>query len=100
MIHPSRRSFLRSLLALPIAAQLDVERLLWRPSPIITVPGIRRVTLQEIHGVTLRAIVPGIPDNFFKSSPLLEYLREHAVVEMDGREWVPVRGPWVLPFTT
>lgn len=34
----SRRDLLRALLALPIAATLDVEQLLWVPKPIITVP--------------------------------------------------------------
>jgi hypothetical protein len=38
MIAPSRRSFLRVLLSLPIAATLDVEKLLWTPSPIVVVP--------------------------------------------------------------
>lgn len=33
-----RRSFLRLMLAAPIAATVDVEKLLWVPKPIITVP--------------------------------------------------------------
>lgn len=35
-----RRDFLRLLLASPIAATLDVERLLWVPSPLVTVPAM------------------------------------------------------------
>ena len=34
----NRRDLLRLLLATPIAATLDVEKLLWVPKPIITVP--------------------------------------------------------------
>jgi len=75
MIHPSRRAFLRSLLALPIAATVDVEQLLWTPSPIIVVPAIRGVTIEEINAVTMQVLLPGVCDHFFRSTPLLEYLR-------------------------
>lgn len=34
----NRRSFLRTLLALPIAATFDVEKLLWVPRQMIAVP--------------------------------------------------------------
>ena len=40
MIHPSRRAFLKTLLSLPIAVQMDVEALLWTPSPIVVVPAM------------------------------------------------------------
>ena len=36
----SRRDWLKQLLALPIAATLDVEKLLWVPKPIVTVPAL------------------------------------------------------------
>jgi hypothetical protein len=36
----TRRDLLRALLALPIAATLDVEQLLWVPKPIIVVPAM------------------------------------------------------------
>ena len=35
----SRRDLLRSLLALPVAATVDWEQLLWVPKPIMVVPG-------------------------------------------------------------
>lgn len=38
MTKHDRRSFLRTLLALPIAATLDVEKLLWVPTTQIVVP--------------------------------------------------------------
>lgn len=36
----TRRDLLRLLLAAPIAATLDVEKLLWVPKPIVTVPAM------------------------------------------------------------
>src|SRR5688572_22165546 len=36
----SRRSFLRVLLASAVAESVDVEKLLWTPKPIITVPAL------------------------------------------------------------
>lgn len=38
MITLGRRGFLRLLLASPLAATVDVEKLLWVPKPLITVP--------------------------------------------------------------
>ena len=38
----TRRDLLRHLLTLPIAAQLDLEQLLYVPKPIITVPALIR----------------------------------------------------------
>ena len=34
----TRRDLLRHLFALPMAAQVDLEQLLWVPKPIVTVP--------------------------------------------------------------
>ncbi len=45
-----RRDFLKLLLSTPIAAELDVEKLLWVPKPIITVP-----TLPLAYGSIERA---------------------------------------------
>lgn len=76
MIPPSRRAFLRTLLSLPIAATVDVERLLWTPSPLIVVPRlVRSVTIDEINRVTMAAIFPGVVDQFFTATPILEYVR-------------------------
>lgn len=36
----SRRDFLKLLLAAPIAATVDVEKLLWVPTPMVTVPAM------------------------------------------------------------
>lgn len=45
----TRRDMLRILLAAPIAATVDVERLLWVPKPIIVVPAMPSPrTLQRI----------------------------------------------------
>lgn len=82
-----RRSFLRALLATPLALELDVERLLWMPRPIITVPALRAVTMAEINAITLQTILPGVVDNFFKSTPLLEYLKRGSYVGDGRRVW-------------
>lgn len=36
----TRRDLLRLLLASPLAAAVDLEKLLWAPKPIVTVPAI------------------------------------------------------------
>ncbi len=36
----TRRDWLKLLLAAPIAATVDVEKLLWVPKPIVTVPAM------------------------------------------------------------
>lgn len=79
-----RRSFLRALLATPLALELDVERLLWVPCPIITVPALRAVTMAEINAITLQSVLPGVIDSFFTNTPLLEYLTRGSYVG-DGR---------------
>lgn len=45
-MRPTRRDFLKFLLASPIAATLDVEKLLWVPTPQIVVPEITKVTIK------------------------------------------------------
>ena len=77
-----RRDFLKFLLAAPIAATVDVEKLLWVPKPIITVPAI---TLDQINAITVKQIMPGIVDSFFKSGPLLAYLKGRQLGHDDGR---------------
>lgn len=77
MIAPSRRTFLRTLLSLPIAATVDVEQLLWTPSPMIVVPAYPPLTIAEINAVIMQSILPGLRDQFFLTSPLVEYMRAH-----------------------
>ena len=74
-----RRTLLKTLLGLPIALTLDVEALLWTPRTLVTVPAVRAVTLAEINAVMCARVIPGIVDNFFKASPMLEYLTQRAV---------------------
>lgn len=64
MAQQDRRSFLRSLLALPAVAygatEVDWEQLLWTPKTIITVPAMpsRRVllTLEDLNRTAIQAI--------------------------------------------
>lgn len=64
----SRRDFLKLLLAAPIAATVDVEKLLWVPRPMVTVPAMPSIlpmTLTDFHQL------------IWKDVPLLEYIRVH-----------------------
>lgn len=74
---PDRRSFLRSLLALPLAAELDLEKLLWVPKPMIVVPRLpsRGLNYAEITEIAYRQVMPGIIDAYFRSNPLLASLQ-------------------------
>lgn len=49
----TRRRFLRSLLATPLAASLDVEKLLWIPNQTIAVPTITVPTISMADIVAL-----------------------------------------------
>ena len=43
-----RRDFIRLMLSMPIAAQFDIEKMLWVPKPIIVVPELpKRVLLLD-----------------------------------------------------
>lgn len=44
-----RREFLRALLALPIAAELDVERLLWVPHQSVFIPAPGPITVDALE---------------------------------------------------
>lgn len=74
----SRRALLRSLLALPIAATVDVEQLLWVPGQQIVVPPLPfftpkywevpvSLTLDEINAITVRELMPSIVNSFFQT---------------------------------
>ena len=85
----TRRAMLRSLLALPIAATLDVEKLLWIPKQLIVVPptyGVHRIMLDDINAAMLRRYLPAI-EQFFNTNadPFLAKLKERAHVRFDGR---------------
>lgn len=79
----SRRALLRSLLALPIAATFDVEKLLWVPGQMIAVPPVpfvaeiqfHRISLDAMNAVVKENFLPHIPDLFLKDDPLYRHLR-------------------------
>lgn len=72
----SRRGFLRLLLASPLAATVDVERLLWVPKPIITVPAMPWVSHAQMVADAWEKLVRDYPvDNIFESYWLLEHLK-------------------------
>lgn len=81
----SRRALLRSLLALPIAATVDVEQLLWIPGQQIVVPALPLftpkywevpvpLTLAEIDAITMRVIMPKVVEDYLLTTPLFEAL--------------------------
>ena len=85
MVSPSRRAFLRALLATPLALTLDVDQLLWTPSPMVVVPGVRGISIADLYAITMKEIWPRmIRDEFFQSNPLLEYLRSTEMVSFRG----------------
>jgi hypothetical protein len=82
----SRRAFLRSLLALPIAATFDVEKLLWIPGQMIAVPTTYetvRITLDDVNAVALRMFVP-LVDQFFKADPFIAKLKDSTKITFNG----------------
>lgn len=90
----NRRDFLRFLIAAPIAAELDVEKLLWVPRPIVTVPGLSAyplgtlLTLDEINAITHDVVFPGLADAFFRPARLYDAILGVA----DGRGGVIRQG--------
>jgi hypothetical protein len=87
-----RRSFLRALLAAPLAiheaTEIDWDRLLWVPKPIITVPDLTS---------SLKTIWPQkIMDECFKDSPFMAYLRERVPDEMK-HSGAPIVGGSYVP---
>lgn len=93
-----RRAFLRTLLsagpALAVADAELIERLLWVPRPMVTVPALRMggVTLAEINAVTMRTIFPRMVEDFFAPSPLLAYLQSLEPLPLRGRGVYGVSG--------
>ena len=89
MTQPSRRDLFRYLLALPIAATLDVEKLLWVPKAIITVPAMpkgHRITWDEINAILLREYEPAIKRLLYQPSSLVRWSSEvHPLPE--GWKW-------------
>jgi hypothetical protein len=83
----TRRAMLRSLLSLPIAATLDIEKLLWIPGQMVVVPqtyGVHRIMLDDINAATLRMWVPAI-EQFFTADPFLKMLKDRTQLSFDGR---------------
>jgi hypothetical protein len=81
-----RRAFLKLLGTLPIAATLDLEKLLWIPGQMVVVPStyeVHRITLDEINAATLRQLAPAI-NEFFKASPFLAMLKAKGHFRLDG----------------
>lgn len=74
----SRRGFLRLLLASPIAATVDVEKLLWVPKPIITVPSLIRVDVFDRYEYTWKYVSVSTP-----YGPTHSWLKEHFMLNRD-----------------
>lgn len=85
----ARRDFLRRLLAsapaLAVGMEIDWEKLLWVPKPIITVPG-GGLCLDELNAITLKCIMPAVADSFFRNDPLLSYLRNRSTSPVPGTQ--------------
>lgn len=56
----TRRDLMRLLLASAIAEVVDVERLLWTPKPIVTVPALPRMMFhRDAFTLTMETLVDG-----------------------------------------
>lgn len=84
-----RRSFLRHLLSLPIAATLDVEKLLWIPKPIITIPGL---TVSQITAIKLNRLLPKLKYLFDRDDTFYTLLSKDRteIVSPDRRFRIPL----------
>lgn len=74
-----RRSFLKFMLATPLAAQFDVEKMLWVPKPMIVVPelpkramlyGVNKFGAKHLLGY-VHNMIPGVD----QSNEIFEMLR-------------------------
>ncbi len=83
MIVPTRRAFLRMLLASPLALTVDVEQLLWTPSPMVVVPSWSSPLIEELNQITLAQIYPSIVEDFFKRTPLLRFYERNLAHALD-----------------
>jgi hypothetical protein len=75
-MRPTRRDFLRYLLATPIALQLDVEKLLWVPKTQIVVPNITIYSLSDIIEAEMDRIAPILASLFDRDDLFYKILNE------------------------
>jgi hypothetical protein len=89
----TRRHLLRALLALPIAATLDVEQLLWTPGQMVVVPGRGPwFGLAEANEILKAIYLPAVREMFNRSTVLLSLLSNEPVPDIVGREFtIPLR---------
>jgi len=94
----NRRSFLRFLLASAaaeaVAETIDIERLLWVPKPIITVPAMPscRANLGKIVAEAWEAVVGSTPeDNLFATSWIYKEFEDETAIVVARND---VRVPW------
>lgn len=61
----NRRDFLKFLLAAPVAAELDIEKLLYVPKPMIVVPEFKTfISTSDIIAIEWERMMPKIKDLF------------------------------------
>ena len=69
-----RRAFFFALPTAPLLVKAGMKL------PPLIVPATSRVSLDAINAITVKRIVPGIVDHFFRRDPLLAYLRKEKLV--------------------
>lgn len=89
---PSRRRFLRSLLAVPLAGAVPWQRLLAPPLR----PGL---DLAALNAATTRHLDSPVVDAFFRDDPLIAYVKAHKLgtVGQAGRRWTRGEGSHPVP---
>lgn len=74
----SRRHFLRALLATPIAMQMDVEKLLWVPGQMVTVPSM---SISKILELEVARITPKIVSLFDRDDLFYTILKNRGDIQ-------------------
>jgi len=74
----NRRDFIKFLLATPIAATLDVEKLLWIPEKTIFIPSVANPGLyySQIIAIELERIMPKIKDLFERDNTFYQVMEK------------------------
>ncbi len=71
-----RRTFLRGLVVLPLAAAVMPELTEgWVKGAAREAVRVPRLSLDELNTITMRHILPAVREQFFATDPLLAYLK-------------------------
>lgn len=67
----NRRGFLKRIIAVPVMATVVP----WVEKPVRAMVSTPRLNLDDLNAITLKHILPGVVDDYFKANPLMAYLQ-------------------------